>query len=61
MNSDIVLAFDNQTISFSILSRDDILSEIIEQYGESDYGTKKYPEEIMFWIGYCLIIFQKCV
>lgn len=33
-------------------NNDDAFLELDEEYGVSTYGSKKYPPEIMYWIGY---------
>ena len=37
---------------FSACDENDILYEVEEEYGPSDYGSEKYGREEIYWIGY---------
>lgn len=52
MNSDVVKMLDNTSILETNLQPQDIIESIQEQYGVSHYGSVKYTENEMYWIGY---------
>ncbi len=52
MNSQIAKRIDNESILESNLQTDDILNLIEEEYGVSKYGTVKYTQNEIHWIGY---------
>lgn len=52
MNSNIAREFDSKDILNNTKSIETIYCELEEEYGKSDYGTKKYNSEAMFWTGY---------
>ena len=43
---------DNGGILSSNMQPSDLLELVEEQYGPSEYGSKKYTHNEMFWIGY---------
>lgn len=52
MNSSIVKRMDDVSILQTNLQAQDILDRVEEEYGVSNYGTVKYPEDELYWIGY---------
>ena len=52
MNSDVAKMLDNTSILETNLQPQDIIESIQEQYGVSHYGSVKYTENEMYWIGY---------
>lgn len=52
MNSSVSELFDNKTIIYTTISNDDIFDMIDEEFGETNYGKKKYYRDEMYWIGY---------
>lgn len=52
MNSKIVKMIDRETILETTIQPQDLLREIEEQYGVSQYGSVKYTRNEMYWIGY---------
>ena len=52
MKSEIVKRFDDESILDRNIQSNDILDFIEEEYGVSDYGTVKYTNNEMYWIGY---------
>ena len=52
MNSNIVKMLDDGGILQSNLEDKDILNEINEEYGISEYGKVKYEKNELYWIGY---------
>ena len=59
MNSNIAKVFDSKHYIFTYLTLDETLDLIDEEYGNSEYGNKKYNPNQMYWIGYiyrCLSI-----
>lgn len=52
MNSKTANEFDTLAILQTNLRERDVLERIDEEYGKSDYGTIKYSQNEMFWIGY---------
>ena len=43
---------DKEGILFEAFSAMDVIEEIENDYGESDYGTIRYSQEELYWIGY---------
>lgn len=52
MKSEIAKRFDDESILDSNIQSNDILDFIEEEYGVSDYGTVKYTNNEIYWIGY---------
>ncbi|MBQ0079017.1 MAG: antitoxin [Eubacterium sp.] len=52
MKSDIARKLDGSYGLTEILTPEDILSRVEEQYGKSEYGSVKFSSEEMYWIGY---------
>lgn len=52
MNSNVVKTLDNGEILQSNLDEKDILAQINEEYGVSEYGKIKYQKNELYWIGY---------
>ena len=52
MNSDVAKMLDNTSILETNLQPQDIVESRQEQYGVSHYGSVKYTENEMYWIGY---------
>ncbi len=52
MKSQIAKQFDNKSILDSNIQANDILEQIEEEYGVSNYGTVKYTRNEIYWIGY---------
>ncbi len=43
---------DKEGFLFEAFSAIDVIEEIENDYGESDYGTIRYSQEELYWIGY---------
>lgn len=52
MHSGIAKKFDDKSILNTNLQVNDVLDLIIEEYGETSYGSVKYTKNEMFWMGY---------
>ena len=52
MNSSIAKEMDSLAVLQTNLQARDILELIDEEYGRSDYGTVKYSENELYWMGY---------
>ncbi len=52
MYSSIAKSMDDKLYLFTSNTEDDVLYILDDEFGESDYGTEKYSEDEMFWIGY---------
>jgi len=52
MNSNISNEFDSLSILDDSLTIVDIVEQIEEEFGKTNYGKIKYEKEVMFWIGY---------
>ena len=52
MNSNIARDFDSKDILNDTKSIETIYEIVEQEFGESDYGTKKFGSESLFWIGY---------
>ena len=52
MKSEIAKRFDNESVLESNIQPNDILELINEEYGISDYGSVKYKQNEIYWIGY---------
>lgn len=52
MNSQISKSIDSCEILQTNMQANDILERIEEQYGKSNYGSKRYTKNELYWIGY---------
>ena len=52
MNSDIAKKMDNMAVLQTNIQARDVLDLIDEEYGKSNYGSIKYTQNEMYWIGY---------
>ena len=52
MNSEIAKDMDNLALLETNVQAKDILDIIENEYGKSDYGSTKYPLNVMHWMGY---------
>lgn len=52
MNSQISKSIDSCEILQTNMQAKDILESIEEQYGKSNYGSKRYTKNELYWIGY---------
>lgn len=52
MLSDIAKRMDKVGFLYSVTDTIDAFIEIETQFGASDYGTQKFEEEELYWIGY---------
>lgn len=52
MNSLVSKSMDSGEILQTNMQAKDILERIEEQYGKSNYGSKKYTKNELYWIGY---------
>ena len=52
MHSKVAKSFDDLSILNTNLQAKDILDLIIEEYGETNYGSLKYTKNEMYWMGY---------
>ena len=52
MQSIIAKSLDSGDILQTNIQPKDIFERIVEQYGESKYGSVKYSPNEMYWIGY---------
>lgn len=52
MNSDVAKEFDSLAILDDTPTILDIFNELDNSYGKSEYGTFRYHQEVLFWIGY---------
>ena len=52
MNSRAAKWMDNSGILASNIQPADLLDMVEEEYGHSEYGSKKFTHNEMFWIGY---------
>lgn len=52
MNSELAKRMDRPGFLFDAMDVRDAISEIEEQYGESSYGSERYSQEELYWIGY---------
>lgn len=52
MNSSIARQFDDTSILQTNLQANDLFERIEEEYGKTDYGSVKYTENELYWIGY---------
>lgn len=52
MNSRICKSIDNGEILQTNINEKDVIERIEEQYGKSQYGSVKYNNNELYWIGY---------
>lgn len=52
MNSKVAKSLDNREILQTNIQPKDILERIEEQYGHSEYGSVRYSENELYWIGF---------
>jgi len=52
MKSEIAKRLDNESVLESNIQANDILDLINEEYGISNYGSVKYTQNEIYWIGY---------
>ena len=52
MNSKVAKDMDNLSFLQTNLQPKDMLERVDEEYGESNYGSKKFAANEMYWIGY---------
>lgn len=52
MNSKIASEFDSKVFLDDSKTIDDVFNELNNQYGRTNYGSKKYNKDIMYWSGY---------
>ena len=52
LKSDVLTYLDKNTVDSIYWSVPEALDVIEKQYGESNYGSVKYPSEAMYWMGY---------
>lgn len=52
MFSDVAKSFDDKQFLFQSISNDEVFDLLDEEFGKSNYGSVKYHEDQMFWIGY---------
>ena len=59
MNSQISKSIDSCEILQTNMQAKDILERIEEQYGKSNYGSKRYTKNELYWIGYIYRYFSQ--
>ena len=52
MYSEVARRMDGKGFLYEATGIDDVFDEIELQFGNTDYGQKKYDPEILYWIGY---------
>lgn len=52
MNSEVAKRLDNMTILQSNMQAADFFTLIDDEYGRSEYGSVKYSQNELYWIGY---------
>ena len=52
LHSDLVKQMDKNNSASLSLDVNEGINSILKQFGDSDYGVKKYSGSAMFWIGY---------
>lgn len=57
MNSKIAKELDDLSFLETNKTVDNIFEELVEQYGESNYGSIKYHHDAMYWAGYLYRVF----
>lgn len=56
MMSEIVKEFDSLSILDDTLTIDNVYERLEEEFGETNYGKVKYSSEVLYWIGYLIVI-----
>lgn len=56
MMSEIVKEFDSLSILDDTLTIDNVYERLEEEFGETNYGKAKYSSEVLYWIGYLIVI-----
>lgn len=52
MYSNVAQRMDREGFLFESISQKDVIDEINEEFGKSDYGKIKYAVEELYWMGY---------
>lgn len=52
MNSSVAKRMDEGGFPYESSSLESLLAELDAEYGPSDYGTKKFDAEALYWMGY---------
>ena len=52
LHSDLVKKLDHNNPAEIILDVNDGINDILDQFGDTDYGNVKFSKSAMFWIGY---------
>ena len=52
MNSEIACSFDDKSILLSALDINNVIDLLEDEYGKTEYGSKKYSPDELYWIGY---------
>ena len=52
MKSRIANRMDTGMFFMEAIESSDLLEELNQEYGATEYGKVKYPQEIMYWMGY---------
>lgn len=52
MYSAVAKRMDREGFLFEMVTQEEVMQEIILEFGESDYGKEKYSEEELYWMGY---------
>lgn len=52
INSNISIMFDSGAILNDSTTIEQLFDQMLDEYGEIDYGNNKYQHDVMYWIGY---------
>ena len=52
MNSNVAKRMDKGSFLFESSTTESIMEELNEEFGETNYGTTKFSENELFWMGY---------
>lgn len=52
MYSEVAVRMDGEGFLFESETQEDVLDEIEDEFGKSEYGRSKYAGEELYWIGY---------
>ena len=52
MNSNVAKQFDSNQVLNDTLTIDNIFEELIDEYGDTSYGSVKYSRSELYWIGH---------
>ena len=52
MNSHVATIFDEEKYLYISMPYKEVYEELDDEYGKSEYGSKKIPSLVMHWIGY---------